>query len=123
MKLINLKILILVLFSFSYCSHKENIPFDSKKWAIEKDLDKYPYRDLMTEDIIDNHLFKGYEYERLIDSLGIPENVHLKKKNELYYLIENDYGWDIDPVYTKHLRLIMNKDSTIIKSEIYKWEK
>jgi len=55
--------------------------------------------------------------------LGVPDNVRPRNDNEIYYLIENDYGWDIDPIYTKYLILTLNKDSCVINSKVYEWEK
>lgn len=100
-----------------------DMDFNSKKWLIEKDLEYFPYRNLMINDIVENNLFAGFHYDRLIDSLGVPDNVRPRNDNEIYYLIENDYGWDIDPIYTKYLILTLNNDSCVINSKVYEWEK
>lgn len=116
-------IYILTLIILILTSCKNQINFDSEKWKIEKDLETYPYREEMLNDIIDNNLFIGDNYKTVIDSLGQPENILIKEKNKLYFIIETDYGWDIDPVYTKYLKLTMGNDSTITKVEIYEWKK
>ena len=117
------KILIVLFIIFYSCDTKTEINFNSQKWLIEKDLEHHPYRDLMIQDIIENKLFTGFEYNRLIDSLGIPDNVKPRKNNEIYYLIKNDYGWDIDPVYTKYLIFTLSSDSIVKSVNIYEWKK
>ncbi len=122
MKLITKILIGLFIISYS-CDTKRETDFNSQQWLIEKDLEYYPYRDLMIQDIIDNNLFIGFEYNQLIDSLGIPDNVQPRKNNEIYYLIKNDYGSDIDPVYTKHLIFTLNSDSIVKSVNIYEWDK
>jgi len=34
-----------------------------------------------------------------------------------------DYGWDIDPVYTKDLVFKLNKDSIVVDYKINEWKK
>lgn len=92
-------------------------------WKEYRDLDAYPYRELMLRDILDNKKFLGQKYQTVIDSLGQPENWTSKKENELWYSVAIDYGSDIDPVYTKHLTLTMDIDSTIEKVAIREWRK
>mgnify|MGYP006902137789 CR=1 FL=1 len=70
----SMKMTIIILIGFlllSYSCYSENdIHFNSKKWQIEKDLENFPYRNLMINDIVDNNLFDGFQYDRLIDFFG-----------------------------------------------------
>ncbi len=85
-------------------------------------MDYYLYRDLMLRDIVDNKRFIGQKFKIVTDSLGQPENYTDKKENELWYLVTTEYG-GIDPVYTKHLVLTLDKDSTVDKLDIVEWKK
>ena len=77
----------------------------------------------MLQDIVENKRLIGLKYQTVIDSLGQPENYVDKKEKELWYPVTVDYGTDIDPVYTKHLTLTMNNDSTVEMVEIREWKK
>lgn len=107
---------IIILTTIASCG--DLIKFDSKKWKIEEDLEFYPYREEMLNDIIDNKLFIGMSYTEAIDSLGKPNNYGNSDSTKLYYTIVVDYGKNIDPVYTKHLVLKMNQDSIISEMKI-----
>jgi hypothetical protein len=104
-------------------SCENQLKFDSGKWKEYKDLDSYPYRELMLRDIVDNKRLIGLSYQSIIDSLGQPENYVDKRVNELWYSVTTDYGTDIDPVYTKHLVLTIDNDSTIRTVDIKEWKK
>ncbi len=116
-------LLLTYLILISSCQKEKNIRFDSEKWKTAKSVDIHPYREQMIKDISENELFLGFNYLRLVDSLGIPENVQPRDTNELYYLIYDDYGWDIDPIYTKYLVLILDKDSIVIDTKVKEWKK
>ena len=77
----------------------------------------------MLRDIVENERLIGLKYQSIIDSLGQHENWIEKNENELWYPVTVDYGTDIDPVYTKHLTLTMDNDSTVVKVEIKEWKK
>jgi hypothetical protein len=40
-----------------------------------------------------------------------------------YYVINTDYGNDIDPVYRKTLTIYLNKDSIVTGFKIKEWKK
>jgi hypothetical protein len=48
---------------------KTEIPFDKTKWRKKEDRD-YPYRNQMTEDLINNHRLKGLRRNEAIDLLA-----------------------------------------------------
>lgn len=104
-------------------SCESQLTFDSKKWKAYRDLDQYPFRELMLRDIVENKRLIGLRYQSVVDSLGRPENCTDKKGEELWYPVTVDYGSDIDPVYTKHLTLTLNTDSTVESVEIREWRK
>lgn len=104
-------------------SCETQLAFDGKKWKQYRDLDQHPFRESMLQDLVDNKRLIGLKYQTVIDSLGQPENIVDKKVNELWYQVTVDYGTDIDPVYTKHLTLTINNDSTVEMVEIREWKK
>jgi hypothetical protein len=116
--------LIFILTLLTILTSCENqLKFDSGKWKEYKDLDSYPLRELMLRDIVENKRLIGLSYKSIIDSLGQPENYVDKGTNELWYSVTTDYGTDIDPVYTKHLVLTIDIDSTITTVDIKEWKK
>lgn len=116
--------LIFILTLLTILTSCENqLKFDSGKWKEHKDLDSYPYRELMLRDIVENKRLIGLNFKSIIDSLGQPESYVDKGVNELWYSVTTDYGTDIDPVYTKHLVLTIDNDSTIATVDIKEWKK
>lgn len=102
---------------------ENQLKFDSRKWKEYRDIESYPNRQLMLRDIVENKRFIGLSYKSIIDSLGQPENYVDNETNELWYLVTTDYGTDIDPVYTKHLVLTIDNDSTVTTVNIKEWNK
>jgi hypothetical protein len=109
-----------ILTSLTSCENQ--LTFDSKKWKEYRDLDQYPFRELMLEDIVENKRLIGLKYQAVIDSLGPSENYTDENENELWYPVTVDYGTDIDPVYTKHLTVTLNNDSTVERVETREWK-
>jgi hypothetical protein len=63
------------------------------------------------------HQIKGSTYKELTIQIG--EQVRYDdNKDNTYYSIVVDYGWDIDPVYTKVLSIILNKDLIVTTYEV-----
>lgn len=108
--------------AFLLTSCQSDLKFEGRKWKEERDLEFYPFREQMLNDIIQNKRFVGLSYRTAFDSLGQPENYNMKKDNELWYSVTTEYG-TIDPVYTKHLVLTLDKDSTIKKIEVREWKR
>lgn len=108
-----------VLISGTACERQEK--FDTEKWLVKVDMD-YPHRDLMIEDLINNRQIKGLKYPELVKLLGEPERNWQADSNKYYYQIVEDYGMDIDPVYTKNLMIEM-QDSVVTDFEVQEWKK
>lgn len=47
----------------------------------------------------------------------------MNHKHEVFYDIEVDYGFDIDPIYTKVLILQFSKDSIVQTFEVKEYKK
>lgn len=63
---------------------------------------------------------RGLEIPDLTKLLGNPDN---GDSVSVTYQIELDYGFDIDPVYSKKLYFFFAKDSLVTSYEIEEWRK
>lgn len=116
MRLIFLCCLIILIY-FSSCQAK----FDKVKWRTREYTEAPPEgRKRMLNDLITNYKLKGLKKSELVDLLGEP---NYGDDSMISYLIEEDYGTDIDPIYTKFLQFTFNKDSIIEGFRVDEWKK
>ena len=101
------------------CSNK----FDKAGWAEQTDVQYYPNRNKMLNDLLTNYKLKGISYTQLTDLLGNPEKNWTGEKGEIFYPIITKYGTDIDPVYTKTLIFRLDTDSVVVDYKINEWKK
>jgi hypothetical protein len=101
----------------------ERTKFDTIGWSEKDDLGSYPKRESMLEDLTENYKLKGIKYKELIELLGLPENYSDEENNTISYNIETDYGFNIDPTYSKDLKILITKDSLIESYKIVEWKK
>lgn len=110
----------LILSTILGCGPKE-IEFSKVKWT--KNVDGfYMHREEMISDLMKNHLHKGMKYKEVEDLLGKPEKYSDLENNVIAYGIMVDYGWNIDPVETKTLKIELTKDSLVNDYEILHWK-
>jgi hypothetical protein len=102
-KLYIISFLIMMCFS---CKHE--IKFNKTDWSKRSD-GFYLNRDKMINDLILNHELVGLNKIEVFQLLGEPENYSDAEPNSIYYNIVTDYGFNIDPVYIKNLRIGFNK--------------
>lgn len=117
MENLKLKLTLLGLF-FVLLSCKKDMKFEKSGWNQKGDLNSYPNRENMLEDLTKNHSLKGIPYLKLIDLLGLPENYSDEEFNTMTYNIVTEYGYNIEPVYIKNLEIKLAKDSVVEKFEI-----
>ena len=88
-----------------------DMKFDKEKWNEQKDP-AFPsiYRKRMVGDLTAHCQLRGIKYDQLVQLLGSPDN---QDSATLTYKIVEDYGKDIDPVYTRNLEFINNKQHTL----------
>jgi hypothetical protein len=98
------------------------LKFDRVKWNTKTDLQQYPYRDAMIEDLVKHHQLKGLTYKQLTTQIGEPARYDSDLDNP-YYDVIVDYGSDIDPVYTKVLSIRLNEDSIVTGYKVREWKK
>jgi hypothetical protein len=95
------------------------IKFDKGKWLTKDDME-FPYRNKMLKDLTTHYKLVGLKYNEIINLFGEP-NYH--DSNSVVYQVIEDYGSDIDPIYTKNLNFKFNKDSIITAFKIEEWKK
>jgi hypothetical protein len=122
----NLFVFITLCFAFLTSCQQE---FDSKKWDISID-GTYPHREKMVDNLVERHGLKGKTVQEITDLLGVPDNYYDHNPYEMTYQIVVDYGFNIDPVYSKYLVLylddsdrIINKSNRIIKVKIQEFDR
>lgn len=110
---------------FSLCigliACQPKLKFDKAKWDSKDDM-QYPYREAMLDDLVKHHQLKGLTYKQLTRQVGEPARYD-NDLNNPYYNIIIDYGWDIDPVYTKVLSIQLNSDSVVTGYKVEEWRK
>ena len=109
--------LTLTLFS---CQSQQR--FDKEKWAEIADLMTFPNRKHMIDDLVKNYQLKGKKYSEIVELLDKPQS-KLDSTMEIYYDIDVDYGFDIDPIYSKTLSITFDKDTLVKTFEVNVWKK
>lgn len=98
--------------------HSQELKFNRAQWD-DGDIEIYPYRDAMLNDLLTTYQLKGMSYKQLTKLLGEPQRWENLNIDSPYYNIITDYGDDIDPVYTKTLIIYLNKDSIITNYKVH----
>jgi hypothetical protein len=118
MLLRSLLLFIAIIGMFS-CKDLGQINFDKGKWRAKDDME-FPYRNKMLKDLTTNYKLVGLKHSEIIDLLGEP---NFSASSSFAYQVIEDYGSDIDPVYTKNLDFEITKDSIINAFKIEEWKK
>lgn len=108
-----MKFIVIAFFILLIVACNQSQPFDKSAWKEKGDLNIYPNRDKMLDDLMNHHQLKGLTYKQLIDLLGEPEKYSDEKPNSVTYNIAIDYGRDIDPVYIKNMEVKFSSDSIV----------
>ena len=120
----NLKITIIyILLVGIFSSCKDEMKFDQIGWQQKGDINSFPNREKMLEDLLINHPLKGITYQKLVELLGEPEINYNSESNEIYYSIITEYGNDIDPISETKLEIELKRDSTVSGVKILKFKK
>lgn len=82
----------------------------------------FPNRKSMLDDLTKNISLKDKSYQDIVSLLGQPQ-YPIGSTMEVGYKIDEDYGSDIDPIYTQTFLLQFNKDSTVKSFEVKEWKK
>ena len=111
-------LLFITLSIFSCKSHQK---FDKSLWEKRDDI-FYPNRKFMIDDLVKSYKLKGKKYRDIVELLGPPESI-LDSTLQIFYEIDVDYGTDIDPVYSKSLVIIFDKDTVVKSFRVEIWKK
>lgn len=117
--LLRKRILLIALIGLFSCKDFGQIKFDKSKWTAKDDME-FTYRNKMLKDLTTNYKLVGLNHSEIINLLGEP---NYSDSISLAYQIIEDYGSDIDPVYTKNLDFEFDKDSIITTFKIVEWKK
>jgi hypothetical protein len=91
--------------------------FNREKWSYGDGLE-YPLRNEIVDDLIANHHIKGLTFKQVIDSLGSPQRRDSLKFT--YQIQDNSFDFARKkPAHKKSLIVYFNKDSVVVKFEIY----
>jgi hypothetical protein len=109
----------IILVGLISCKNFGQIKFDKIKWMTKDDME-FPFRKKMLNDLTTNYKLAGLKYGEIIKLLGEP---NFSDSSSFAYQVIEDYGSDIDPVYTKNLDFKFDKDSVITSYKIAEWKK
>jgi len=112
----NLLFVILLLIS---CNETGQLKFDKTKWDTKDDIE-FPYRNKMLNDLTTNYKLVGLKYREILKLLGEPD---YRDTISFGYRLIEDFGSDIDPIYSKNLAFKLDKDSIITSYKIEEWKK
>ena len=113
------RLLFIALIGLFSCKDFGQTKFDKGRWITKDDME-FPYRNKMLKDLTTNYKLVGLKYNEIINLLGEP---NYSDSSSFAYQVIEDYGTDIDPVYTKDLDFEFNKDSIITTFKIAEWKK
>jgi len=110
-------IILIIIIGLNSCTR--DIKFDKIKWNQRNGSGYYDCRDLMLEDLLQNHNIKGSKIDELRNLFGEINPISLPNGNSaLNFNIVTDFKYDIDPQYTKDLILYLDKDSVVSNYKI-----
>ena len=93
--------------------------FDKQKWATQADLASYPFRKCMVTDLLASYSLTGASYATLVALLGEPQDS--LTVGEVVYKIADEYGSDIDPVYSKTLSFKLDRHGKVKSFNVSEW--
>lgn len=104
------------------CDHK--LDFDKKRWCSESALEIYEERNRMMDDLMENHNLNGMTIDEVQTFFGCIDYLDtINKPFNIQYTVFMDYGWDIDPVHTKTLKIYLNSDFKVQSMKVLEWKK
>ena len=82
----------------------------------------FPNRKHIIDDLVKNYQLKGKKYSEIVELPDKPQS-QLDSIMEIYYDINVDYGFNIDPIYIKTLSITFDKDTLVKSFEVNVWKK
>ena len=75
-----MKFIVITIFTLLVVACNQTQKFDKSAWKERGDLNIYPNRDKMLEDLMNHHQLKGLTYKQVIELLGEPEKYSDEKQ-------------------------------------------
>ena len=107
---------VLLLTAITGCTR--GVKFDKEKWNDGNGI-SYNMRDNVLQDLVDNHHLKGMHYKDVIRLLGKPNDTATLKTSYEIINTQSEYNPKNNPIYRKNLEFYFNKDSVVIRTNIY----
>ncbi|KOY87397.1 hypothetical protein AD998_15760 [bacterium 336/3] len=121
----NLLIIFFVLGITISCT--KNKKFDSHQWKYSYKGEGHFYfdREVMLQDLIKGNYLTNKHQEEIIELLGKPDIQSNNPQYELAYTIEIEWGKSLapEPVYSKSLIVLLDKNFVFKDYKIVEWEK
>lgn len=115
------QIQIILLLSIIFLSCESQVKFDKVKWQTKEDPAFPPQsRKSMLKDLQANHKLEGMSHSQIIELLGELDN---HDDSSMAYKVEEKYGSDIDPIYTKTLVVRLSIGKTVKAIDVQEWKK
>src|SRR4051812_34119195 len=112
---------ILILVAIVLLSCQQQMKFDKVQWQLKDDPAFPPQsRKAMLKDLQSNYKLEGMRRSQIVELLGEPDH---QDDSSITYKIEEKYGSDIDPVYTKTLEVKLNVDKKVKDVNVSEWKK
>ncbi len=117
------KIILILIFNVSFllcisCRYRIEIPFERERWQREDSITQNTSRPGMAKNLVNQKLLIGKTRDEVQEMLGKPNPIPEEIQNKIIYTVEEDFGWDIDPVYIEWLEITFNQENKVEKTEI-----
>lgn len=112
----------LLFFSLTACHHKSpGISFSKDRWSQRVDPAFPPAgRTEVLGDLLRSYKLTGLTNHELVSLLGKPD---VADSNSVSYMLEERFGSDIDPVYSRRLTFFYTTDSVVSSFKVEEWSK
>ena len=114
-----IRIFLFLLIVLLSCQSQEKI--DKVKWQVKEDPAFPPQsRKAMITDLQSNYKLEGISRFQIVELLGEPD---FSDDSSIAYKIEEKFGRDIEPIYTKTLELKFTNHKTVQAIDVREWTK
>ena len=95
------------------CETSQPIPFERSRWDVARVEGNWAVREAMAQSLIGARSLIGLTRASLTAMLGNPEGYSSQEPGRAFYLIREDFGFDIDPVLVEHLVVTLGPDDVV----------
>ncbi|MCT4591496.1 MAG: hypothetical protein N4A71_26985 [Carboxylicivirga sp.] len=110
-------VLLILLFILSFCNN--NVPFDSAKWKSSGgEMIITDHRLRMTENLLERQLLLNKNQSKIDSILGLPITIAHETEEKKYYLVQEVYKNNIDPIYIILIKVDFDDNGKSIRAEL-----